>query len=112
MDGMYGCLCVCPLVRPPCHVFVCPRPRIPFRRVRRVSMGRANSMVRLDGMLMYECMSDATGRPIGRDWNGVCMGGYMNIDMTFSGMAQYRGQPSHNYIYIYMYVFMCMCHIR
>ena len=69
-------------------------------------------LVRLDGMLMYEYIPDAIGRPIDRGWNGVCMGGYMNVDMTFSGMAQYSGQLSHNYIYIYMYVFMCMCHIR
>ena len=62
-------------------------------------------LVRLGGMLMYEYIPDAIGRPIGRDWNGVCMGGYMNVDMTVSGMAPYSGQLSHNYIYICM----CLC---
>ena len=53
MDGMYECLCVCVHMSGHCAMFfVCPRPRILLRRVRRVSRGRANSMVRADNVVM------------------------------------------------------------
>ena len=46
-------VCVCVYLSGQCAMFfVCPRLRILLRRVRRVSRGRANSMVRADNVVM------------------------------------------------------------